>query len=208
MFNLSQDGIKVAKIIVAGLMLSFVLGNFIAFLAIGVILLFRDEKRVITNYNAVLSPCDGIILSIDKNVEFNLSDKYKEQKWNKITILNGILDIHVSRMPISGEIDEVVFSPGDSRDNYIYKQNEKISILVSGKIKCILSHSVDSVFHFVSCKVKKSDQVEIGSTYANNTLGATVEIYLPINVEICVNEGQKMIASETLLTKEMKQAIK
>ncbi len=207
MFRLSKDGIKVAKIIAIGLALSFVLGKCIAFLAIGLVLLFRDENRIITNHKSVLAPCDGIVLSIDQDVEFDLSDGYQGTKWNKITILNGFLDIHVSRMPISGSIEDVIYTPGDSRDNYIYKQNEKISIIINGDIKCIVSHSVDTVFHFVSCKVKKHDQKELGATYANNTIGATVEIYVPQSLEICVTEGQKMIASETSLTKNITKGI-
>ncbi|QEK38533.1 phosphatidylserine decarboxylase [Candidatus Cytomitobacter primus] len=207
MFKLSQDGTKIAKIIAIGLVLSFVLGSFIAFLAIGLLVLFRDENRVITNPSALLSPCDGIILSIDNDVDFTLSDQYQNIKWNKITILNGILDIHVSRMPIKGKIEDIIYSPGESRDKYIYKQNEKISWVIAGDIKCIISHSVDTVFHFVSCKVKRNDILNIGSTYANNVIGATVEVYVPQDLEICVSEGQKMIASETPLIKKLKKSI-
>ncbi|QEK38060.1 hypothetical protein FZC35_01570 [Candidatus Cytomitobacter indipagum] len=200
MFKLSQDGIKIAKVLILVIALSFVLGKFITLLSVGLLILFRDENRIITNPNAVLSPCDGIVLSIENNVKFNLSDKYQNNKWNKITILNGILDIHANRMPMSGEVEEIIYTPGDSRDRYIYKQNEKISWIINGDIDFILSHSVDTIFHVVSSKVKKNQFAKIGETYANSFIGATIELYLPQDIEITISEGQKMVASETSIT--------
>lgn len=206
MFKLSEDGIKVAKVIILLIALNFVLGKFITFLAISLLILFRDESRIVTNPNAVLSPCDGIVLSIDRDVCFNLSERYSDIKWNRISIFNGILDIHVNRMPIRGKIKDLIYTPGDSRDRYIYKQNEKISWIVEGDIDCVLSHSVDTIFHIVSSKVKKGQCVEIGQNYASSFIGATVEVYVPQHIDILVSEGQKMIASETMLTSDIKNS--
>ena len=203
MFRLSQDGKKIAKIILIGLLLSLVLGSFITILAIGLLLLFRDESRVITNDSAILSPVDGIVLSVENNVQVNLSDKYDSFTWNKITISNGILDIHTSRMPIKGKIEDIVYSPGDSETGCIYKQNEKISWVISGIKQCVISHSVNTIFHFVSCKVKRNQYLNIGETYANNLIGATVELYVPSELKIEIAEGQRVVASETPLTEEI-----
>ena len=45
--------------------------------------------------------------------------------------------------------------------------------------------------------------MQIGQTYANNTIGATIELYLPSDLKILINEGQKVIAGETEITEDI-----
>ncbi|USO00643.1 MAG: phosphatidylserine decarboxylase [Alphaproteobacteria bacterium] len=202
MFKLSKDGIRAAKIILLGIVLSLVLGKFLAILGLGLILLFRDEKRIITNEKAVLAPVDGIILSIDEDVNCNLISEINK-KWTRITIVNGILDIHTSRMPISGKISDLIYTPGDNAGEALCQKNEKISLFISGAIECIISHNIETIFHNVSIKVQKGQIMQIGQTYANNTIGATIELYLPSDLKILINEGQKVIAGETEITEDI-----
>ncbi|WP_187440130.1 phosphatidylserine decarboxylase [Candidatus Nesciobacter abundans] len=203
--KLSKQGFKAIKVCFIFLFTVFVLGYFTPILCTALILLlFRDEKRVITDPDSCLPPCDGIVESIKKDIALDsvTENEYKDKKWNKIEIKNGITDIHVCRSPIEGTVKHIYYNPGLSGEqNIFYKKRESLIIVISGKTEIIIEHVSQNSLQSVSCYVKTGDLLKIGQKYANQNLGGYVNMYLPVEHELDVLESQKLISAETVVSK-------
>ena len=72
---------------------------------------FRDPVRSIPNEEVVVSPADGEIVYIGESnlpKEININEKYL-----KISIFLDIFNVHVNRLPISGNVKTIKYVPAN-----------------------------------------------------------------------------------------------
>ena len=100
----------------------------VALLAIGVGLLawlfvfFRDpEREGPRGEGLVISPADGKVISI---VEVD-EPMYLHGKATRISIFMNVVNVHVNRYPVTGEIEIVHYNPGE----FMVAHHEKASLL-------------------------------------------------------------------------------
>ena len=86
------------------------IGLIFTFLTLFIIIFFRDPKRVVPVDDMIISPADGRITYIGESEapkESNIKNKFL-----KISIFLNIFNVHVNRIPISGDIIEIKYIPG------------------------------------------------------------------------------------------------
>jgi phosphatidylserine decarboxylase len=96
---------------------------------------FRDPARVTPDREGlVVSPADGRISLIqDVKLPDELNEEDDDSDYTRVSIFLNVFDVHIQRVPIDGEITEVVYRPGKFLNASLDKaseDNERSSVLM------------------------------------------------------------------------------
>ncbi len=165
---------------------------------------FRHPKRVPpTRPGAVVAPADGEICVIDSAAppaELSMGDA----PLPRVSIFLSLLDAHVQRAPVSGEVIAVQHRPGrfGSADLAAAStENERTSLrirtdtgadVVAVQIAGLLARRI-------ICDAHVGDKLTIGETYGLIRFGSRLDTYLPPGTEPLVTVGQRAVGGETVL---------
>jgi phosphatidylserine decarboxylase len=165
---------------------------------------FRHPPRVPpTRPGVVVAPADGLICLIEDATppaELGLP----ATPLPRISIFLSVLDAHVQRAPIGGEVVTVVHRPGlfVSADlEAASTDNERNSVVIRtpGGVEVIAVQIAGLVARRVVCEAKVGDKLAIGETYGLIRYGSRLDTYLPAGARILVETGQRAVAGETML---------
>jgi phosphatidylserine decarboxylase len=165
---------------------------------------FRHPPRVPpTRPGVVVAPADGLICVIDTATppaELGLGDA----ELPRVSIFLSLLDAHVQRAPVSGEVIAVQHRPGrfGSADLAAASEdNERVSMqlrtadgtdVVAVQIAGLLARRI-------ICNVHAGDKLSIGDTYGLIRFGSRLDTYLPAGSQVLVSVGQRAVGAETVL---------
>ncbi|AQA02051.1 phosphatidylserine decarboxylase [Mycobacterium sp. MS1601] len=165
---------------------------------------FRHPKRVPpTRPGVVVAPADGQVCLIEHAVpppELGLPDV----PLPRISIFLSVLDAHVQRAPIGGEVVAVEYKPGlfgtadlpsASADN----ERNSIVIRTPDGVQIIATQIAGLVARRIVCEVTVGDKLAIGDTYGLIRFGSRLDTYLPEGSNLLVSLGQRAVAGETVL---------
>lgn len=173
--------------------LSFIISVFIAFF-------FRDPERVIPQAKGLLvSPADGKVILIRDTFE----DDYLKSETREVSIFMSPLDVHVNRVPCDGRVIDVKHTTGKFLSAYkddASLKNENIVLLLEGDSGKILVRQVAGfIARRAVCRAKVGDMLRRGERYGMIKFGSRLDIYLPKDVRIMVQVGDKVKAGETVI---------
>jgi phosphatidylserine decarboxylase len=159
---------------------------------------FRDPiRRSPQNLRALLSPADGKVVKI-QNVE---PCPGFSSRVTIISIFLSLLDVHITRAPISGVVKELEYKPGkyfkafkdeaslENEHNLIFLEGEKAGILVK--------QIVGFAARRIKCFVRKNDMVTRGQKIGMMYFGSRVDLHLPQEIRVKVRLNQKVKAGIT-----------
>jgi phosphatidylserine decarboxylase len=177
-----------------------ILAIIFSLLAIFLALFFRDPKRIIPNEeNIVLSPADGHIDEIERLS----SVSFLEGAAIRVSIFMSIFDVHINRLPISGEVKYIERKSGKSLPAFkkeSAKENQQIEIRIDDfGFRIILRQMVGFTARRLVCRLKVGDKVKMGYKFGMIKFGSRVELLLPQSVELRVKLGDKVKAGETII---------
>ncbi len=165
---------------------------------------FRHPSRVPpTRPGAIVAPADGEICVIDfaaPPAELSMGDA----PLPRISIFLSLLDAHVQRAPVSGEVIAVQHRPGrfGSADlAAASSENERTSLHIrtpSGA-DVVAVQVAGLLARRIICTAHVGDKLSIGDTYGLIRFGSRLDTYLPAGSEPLVKVGQRAIAGETVL---------
>lgn len=155
---------------------------------------FQDEEKL------VISPADGKVVKID-NVEITgtIAGKYK-----KISIFMNVFNVHVNRVPYSGQIETINYHEGkflsanldkasvDNERNELMIRTEDGRVLWAVQIAGLIARRI-------VCWLNVGTPVKKGERFGLIRFGSRVDIYLPEDSKISVKLGDKVKAGETPL---------
>jgi phosphatidylserine decarboxylase len=165
---------------------------------------FRHPPRTPpTRPGLVVAPADGLICLVDEEVppsELGLP----ATALPRISIFLSLLDAHVQRAPIGGEVIAIAHRPGlfVSADLAAASaDNERNSVLIrtSAGAEVVAVQIAGLLARRIVCTVKPGDKVAIGDTYGLIRYGSRLDTYLPAGSNILVDVGQRALAGETVL---------
>lgn len=162
---------------------------------------FRDPERFITDLeNAVVSPADGKIISIEQVMD----SRFTDAEVQKISIFMNVFNVHVNRVPASGKVTKILYQPGkfysaDSAQGAL--QNEYCASVIAtpqGK-KLAFVQIAGLIARRIVCWLEPEDNVVRGRRFGLIRFGSRVDLYLPVDTELMVRSGQKVRAGETII---------
>lgn len=167
---------------------------------------FRDPERTVpekarADNSFVLSPADGKVVEIVEEEE----NYYLKNKARRISIFLSPLDVHVNRVPATGEIEFYDYNPGKYLVAYHPKSselNEQSRIgLKTEHGKIFFKQIVGIVARRLVCELKVGDKVKAGEKFGMMKFGSRMDVMVPLDAQVFVKVGDRVKACETIISK-------
>lgn len=165
---------------------------------------FRHPPRVPPDRpGVVVAPADGLVCVVDTAAppaELGLGDT----PLPRVSIFLSLLDAHVQRSPVSGEVLAVQHRPGrfGSADLAAASDdNERTSMRIrtDDGTEIVAVQIAGLLARRIVCDVRVGDKLSIGDTYGLIRFGSRLDTYLPAGTQPLVAVGQRAVAGETVL---------
>lgn len=166
-----------------------------------IIYFFRDPERYIPEMeNAAVSPADGRVVQAEV-VEEN---PFIDGTCLKIGIFMTIFNVHVNRVPCSGQVENSVYKPGKflsaSREAASTHNEQQAIILESEKGQKIgFVQIAGLIARRIICHIQPGDKVLRGARFGMVCFGSRLDIYLPADTSLNVAKGDKVKAGHSII---------
>ena len=197
-----------AALIILFLLVIFFYFIYTPFFFISIILLiftcyfFRDPERMIPlGEDILVSPADGLITNITEV-------KDGKKNYTKVSIFLSVFNVHIQRLPISGEITKIDYFEGKFINATLDKaseENERLKLTIkTGSNLIHVTQIAGLIARRIICNLKIKDNVNQGDRYGIIKFGSRVDIEFPNNFNLLVNIGQQCIGGETIIAQDQK----
>ncbi|MBN1673852.1 MAG: phosphatidylserine decarboxylase family protein [Kiritimatiellae bacterium] len=169
---------------------------------------FRDpERKPPRDPSAILSGADGRVVRIDRVQE----EEHLHANAVRISIFLSLLNVHVNRAPMAGEVTFLGEFPGKRYFTFQHKasdHNTHNTVVIKGaETTCLVKQIAGPVTRDVVYWLEPGQFIGGGERIGMMKFGSRLDIYLPAaDVEVRVQEGDCVRAGETAVAVLKKEA--
>jgi len=207
----SETTIAVVVILTAGAIALWVHWRYLvtavlAIFLISVLLFFfyflRDpERQTPAGEGLFVAPADGRVVTVRQSEE----PIFLQEPATQISIFMSLLDVHVNRAPMAGEVAFREYRPGRFLPAYRHEashENESNLLgLVEGGTRILIKQVAGILARRILCWSSVGQRLARGQRFGLIKLGSRVDLFLPPDVEVLVAPGDKVRAGETVLAR-------
>ncbi len=170
-------------------------------LAVFTLWFFRNPHRVANGGREVVcAPADGKVIAVERGVNHELL----EGEWIKVAIFMHLFNVHVNRVPCSGQIERIKYYSGKFFPASLDKasqDNERNAVVIKREDgKRILTIQIAGVIaRRIACWVTEGMEVMRGERFGIIRFGSRLEVFLPLETRVWIKPGDKVRAGETPL---------
>jgi len=133
-----------------------------------------------------------------------MDDRFLNQQVTKISIFMNVFNVHVNRIPIPGTVKNIQFKAGkfysaDKDKATLHNEYCAVTIAMDDGQKYSVVQIAGLIARRIVCWAEKGDKVKAGQRYGLIRFGSRVDLYLPTDIRVVVQKGQKVKAGETIL---------
>ena len=194
--------VSAALCILLALMGSFSLFLVFFLLAAFSVFFFRDPERSLPPLEpgSVICPADGKIIDVSETFEGD----YLKRKTRRISIFLSIFDCHINRSPVSGKVVGTTYCPGEFKMAFkgdSSEANERLATMIECEdgVRVVVIQVAGFLARRIVSRAKFGDVLEIGEKFGIIKFGSRVDVYLPEDVKVGVEVGQKVVAGRTVI---------
>ncbi len=165
---------------------------------------FRNPPRPLPqeDKNLVYAPADGQLVVLEETEEQEILG----QKYLQLSIFMSPLNVHVNRHPVSGRIGYyryhqgrffMAWNPKASTDN---ERSTVLYELDNGK-KVLLRQIAGFLARRIICYAQEGAEAVQGEDMGFIRFGSRVDVFLPLDAEVLVKIGDKIIGNKTVLAR-------
>ena len=162
---------------------------------------FRDPDRVSPDdVHAVLSPADGRV----RYVGVAESGVAPPGEWKQISIFLSPMDVHVNRIPASGTVTRVSYTPGKFLPAYRHEAaavNERSEVWIDrGDGQTVVARQVVGILaRRVVCRARVGQQMHAGQRFGIMKFGSRMDVFLPMSATLRATVGEMVRGGETVI---------
>lgn len=165
---------------------------------------FREPPRVPpTRSGVAVAPADGQVCLIEEAApppELDLDDTPRP----RVSIFLSVLDAHVQRAPVAGEVVAAVhrrgrFLSADLPEASADNERNSVVIRTPAGQEVVAVQIAGLIARRIVCDVRAGSRLAIGDTYGLIRYGSRLDTYLPVGSRIQVLPGQRAVAGETVI---------
>ncbi len=161
---------------------------------------FRDPDRpAALGPDDVVSPADGKVMVVG-DPEPGVPPP---GTWRQISIFLSPLDVHVNRIPVSGQVTKVEYQPGKFLPAYrdeAARDNERNEVWIDRGGQLVVTRQVVGILaRRIVCRVAAGARVAAGDRFGVMKFGSRVDLYLPVGTTVRVKVGDRVRSGETVL---------
>ena len=205
--RVESEGLSIVFVSAALCLILALLGFFLLFVVFFLltaffVFFFRDPERELPPLDpgSVICPADGKIIDISEVLE----DDYLKRNTRRISIFLSIFDCHINRSPVSGKVVGTTYYPGEFRmafEKNSSDANERLITLIECEngVRVVIVQVAGFLAKRIVSRAKFGDVLEIGEKFGMIKFGSRVDVYLPADVKVGVEVGQKVVAGRTVI---------
>jgi phosphatidylserine decarboxylase len=168
---------------------------------------FRDPDRETPGDTlAVVAPADGVVVEIIEKAETEVVNG----TMRRVAIFLSVLDVHTNRAPMDGEVVYCEHYPGkflDARNPEASVVNESQTWgFRNGGTTLVVRQITGAIARRIVGWSKVGDRVEKGERFGMIRFGSRTEVYVPLDSEITVRQGDRVKGGETIVARLRKEA--
>jgi len=161
---------------------------------------FRDpDRRIAAAAGAVLAPADGRVLVAGPPEP----GAAPPGSWQQISIFLSPMDVHVNRVPVSGRILKVTYTPGRFLPAYRREaatSNERSEIWIDHDGRMVVARQIVGILaRRVVCRLEAGATVQAGDRYGIMKFGSRMDVFLPQGADLRVNVDDPVRGGETVI---------
>ena len=183
-----------------GIWLNIIIGVCLAFYLI-VLQFFRNPSvTVVRNDKHIIAPADGKVVVIEETTE----TEYLKDRRIQVSIFMSPVNVHVNRMPAGGTISFCKYHPGKYLVAWHPKsstENERTSIAVrmANGTEVLFRQIAGALARRICWYVKEGQTIAQGEEFGFIKFGSRVDLFLPLDAKIKVENGQKTTGGVTVI---------
>lgn len=167
-----------------------------------VVQFFRDPQRTTPQGdNLIIAPADGKVVVIEEVTE----PEYFKGSRRQVSIFMSPVNVHVNRVPVSGEVVYSEYHPGKYLVAWHPKsstENERTTVVIKNERGEILFRQIaGALAKRIVNYAKPGAKYQMGQEYGFIKFGSRIDLFLPLDAEITVNLNQKTTGGETIIAK-------
>lgn len=160
------------------------------------------DRPTIEDQNAIIAPCDGTVVVIEKVLE----SEYFNDERIQVSIFMSPLNVHMNWFPVSGKILKAIRHKGSHLVAWAPKSsthNERSTVVIEteNNKQILVRQIAGAVARRVVCYAKEGKYVEQNGHLGFIKFGSRVDLFLPIDAKINVEINQKTIGTQTVIAK-------
>jgi phosphatidylserine decarboxylase len=189
-------GGALALALVSGLAVAWILA--IPFLVVGAffVFFFRDPDRLVGSADAAEE--DVVLVAGDA-----VAASAPPGTWQQVSIFLSPMDVHVNRVPVSGSVTRVSYTPGRFLPAYRHEAasaNERSEIWIEHRGQTIVARQIVGILaRRVVCRLAVGAVVHAGDRFGIMKFGSRMDVFLPPSADIRVRVGDPVRAGETVI---------
>jgi len=161
---------------------------------------FRIPDRALSiNDNNIISPADGKVVVIEERVD----EEYFNDKRLQVSIFMSPANVHVNRVPMSGEVVYNKYHKGKYLVAWHPKsstENERHSVVLKkGNIEILVKQIAGAVAKRIVNYLEKGQKAEQGKEMGFIKFGSRVDLLLPIDAKVTVKLNQVVQGGVTVI---------
>jgi phosphatidylserine decarboxylase len=174
-----------------------------AILTVWVCYFFRDPPRTTPLRDGlVISPADGRVSLIATAVPPTELD-LPQEPMTRVSVFMNVFDCHVNRMPVSGRIAQILYTPGlflNAELDKASEDNERNALVIETiGTRIGVVQIAGLVARRIVSFVRTGDELGAGERFGLIRFGSRLDIYLPLTAQVLIGLGQTAVAGETVL---------
>ncbi len=159
--------------------------------------IFNGEAK-----DVVVAPADGTIVVIEEVDE----NEYFHDRRLMISIFMSLINVHANWYPVEGVVKRVAHQNGNFKKAYLPKastENERSTVIIETQDgREIMARQIaGAVARRIVTYAEEGEDCYIDEHMGFIKFGSRVDVYLPVNSEVCVTMGQKTTGNETVIAK-------
>jgi len=161
---------------------------------------FRVPNRTLSiNEKDIIAPADGKVVVIEERTD----DEYFHDKRLQISIFMSPANVHVNRIPMSGEVVYNQYHKGKYLVAWHPKssiENERHSVVIkNGSVEILVKQIAGAVAKRIVNYLEKGQQTQQGKEMGFIKFGSRVDILLPVGSNITVSLNQVVQGGVTVI---------
>lgn len=166
-----------------------------------VLYFFRDPSRIIPAApDALVSPADGKVILVEKVFD----DRFVNEQVYKVSIFMNVFNVHVNRVPFSGTVNAITYSPGrfysaDTERGALENEFCAVTMTTEAGQRFAVVQVAGLIARRIVCWAEQGDALSRGQRFGLIRFGSRVDLYLPLETQLEIATGQKVKAGETVL---------
>ena len=150
----------------------------------------------------VVAPADGRVVVVEEVDE----DEYFHDRRLMISIFMSLFNVHANWFPVDGRVTMVKHQDGNFHKAWLPKaseENEHADVMIETPegIRVLCRQIAGAVARRIVTYAKEGEECDIDDHLGFIKFGSRVDVYLPLDSEVCVKMGQSTTGDQTIIAK-------